>query len=108
MHPVLAAVARATEDTSYENRLWLVGGAVRDRLLGKPLPTDFDIVLESDATDLARMLFRKGVSSIAPVVYPRFGTAMVRVEGVPVELITARKESYATESRKPNVEPATL
>jgi len=88
--------------------VWLVGGAVRDPLLGKPEPNDFDLVTDRDALELARLLHSKGVSSIAPVLYPRFGTALVRVEGSNVEIVTARKESYEAGSRKPDVEPASL
>jgi poly(A) polymerase len=99
---------RETAGTPYEGRLWLVGGAVRDDLLGRPTPTDLDIVLESDALALANLLREKGVSDIDPVVYPRFGTALLRVSGIDVELITARRESYESASRKPTVESATL
>lgn len=108
MHPALTAIRDATSGTPYEGQLWLVGGAVRDKLLGKPEPTDFDIVLERNALELAHLLWEHEVSEIFPVTYPRFGTAMVRVQGTTVELITARKESYDEESRKPEVEPATL
>ena len=65
-------------------------------------------MLESDAEVLARHLYDRKVSTIPPVVYPRFGTAMVRVAGSNVEFVTARRESYSEESRKPDVEPATL
>lgn len=108
MHPALEAIGEVTQGTEFEGRLWLVGGAVRDELLGKPVPTDFDIVLESNAVELARFLKSEGVSSIEPVVYPRFGTALVLVAGINIELATARKESYGEQSRKPEVEPATL
>jgi putative nucleotidyltransferase with HDIG domain len=37
---------------------WLVGGAVRDRLLGRPV-TDFDVALAGDAADAARRLARE-------------------------------------------------
>lgn len=94
--------------TAYEGMLWLVGGAVRDQMLGLEDSNDLDIVLEGDAPELARFLHEKGVSSIGPVVYPRFGTALVRVAGANVELATARKESYGAQSRKPSVEPASL
>jgi len=108
MHPALIKLQQATAGSEYESKLWLVGGAVRDKQMGRQESTDFDIVLESDATALARFVYEKGVSDIAPVVYPRFGTAMLRILGTTVELITARKESYETESRKPEVKPATL
>ncbi|MFY9233074.1 MAG: HDIG domain-containing metalloprotein [Fimbriimonadaceae bacterium] len=108
IHPALEAIRLATIGTPYEGRLWLVGGAVRDELLGRAVSNDFDIVLETPAEDLARFLFERRISSIAPVTYPRFGTALAHVQGVNIELATARKESYADESRKPEVEPATL
>lgn len=110
MHPSLAKVAQVTQGTRFENQLWLVGGAVRDQLLGLDGSTDadFDIVLEGDAVSLATHLRETGASSIEPVVYPRFGTAMVRIDGSNVELVTARRESYEASSRKPHVEPATL
>ncbi|HZH99077.1 MAG TPA: HD domain-containing protein [Fimbriimonadaceae bacterium] len=104
----LETLRHATIGTRYEGQLWLVGGAVRDELLGRPQPKDFDVVLESDALALAGFLRERGASEIEPVVYPRFGTALIRIDGVDVELITARRESYEQTSRKPNVEPATL
>jgi poly(A) polymerase len=102
------AIADATRGTPWEGRLWIVGGAVRDELLGLPIPPDIDIVLETDALELASFLHETGVSTIAPVTYPRFGTALVRVQGAPVELVTARKESYGATSRKPKVARASL
>ncbi|MEN3002058.1 MAG: HD domain-containing protein [Armatimonadota bacterium] len=95
--------------TPYEGKVYLVGGYVRDKLLGRPLPSDLDLVLEGDALELADWLYKAGIAEHAPVVYPRFGTAMVTVAGVPIELVTARAESYRAESRKPiQVKPATL
>lgn len=108
MHPALIAIRDATIGTPYEGDLFLVGGAVRDELLGIPHEADFDLVTTHSAPDLARLLYDKGLSTLAPVTYERFGTAMVQVQGTPVELVTARKESYDPESRKPSVEPATL
>jgi poly(A) polymerase len=106
MERVLAAIREATRGTAYEGDLFLVGGFVRDELLGLPPKDDVDLVTRGDAPALARMLFEKGVSEIAPVTYERFGTAMILVQGVNVELITARRESYDAISRKPHVETA--
>ncbi len=108
MHSALDAIRQATQGTPFEGEVWLVGGAVRDELLGRPEPNDFDLVTERDAGQLAQLLFDRGAARAAPITYPRFGTALVQVEGVDIELATARKESYAPESRKPNVAPATL
>ena len=108
MNAALQSIRDVTMATPYEGKLWLVGGAVRDKLLNRPEPNDFDIVLEQNALPLAEFLWERDVSEIFPVTYARFGTAMVRVQGTTIELITARKESYEDESRKPEVEPATL
>lgn len=108
MQPTLDLIRQATLDTPFEGEVWLVGGAVRDMLLGNPPADDLDLVTELSSLELARLLYEKGISSIPPVCYPRFGTAMVRVEGRTVELATARKESYSPDSRKPVTEPATL
>jgi poly(A) polymerase len=95
--------------TPYEGKVYLVGGYVRDKLLGRPLPSDVDLVLEGDALALAQFLYEHGIADHPPVTYPRFGTAMVHVGELTVELVTARAESYHDTSRKPaKVEPATL
>ncbi|MGO8670503.1 MAG: CCA tRNA nucleotidyltransferase [Capsulimonadaceae bacterium] len=100
----------ATRGTVYEGRLYCVGGYVRDKVMGIGAATgDVDIVLEGDALALAHFLFEHGASEITPVVYPRFGTAMVKIAGRDVELVTARTESYAPDSRKPDqVRPGTI
>lgn len=108
MSSPLDALRHALVATPFEGRLWLVGGSVRDDLLGIPIENDFDLVLEGSADEVANLLYQKRVSSIAPVTYPRFGTALVRVEGIDIEIVSARKESYDPSSRKPFVEPATL
>ncbi len=99
----------ALRGTPYEGRVYLVGGYVRDRLLQRPLPNDLDLVLEGDALALANWLYEQGISQHAPVVYRNFGTAKVTVDNVPIEIVTARAESYRAESRKPiQVKPASL
>ncbi len=111
---VLDALRGAVRGTEYEGRLFLVGGYVRDRVMGLPsAKDDIDIVLEGDAPALAQLLFERGVARFHPVVYPRFGTAMIVVSDGDarrdVELVTARIESYASDSRKPSdVQPGTL
>jgi len=108
MDQVIEKLRRATQGSAYEGRLYLVGGIVRDKLLAAQLDEDIDIVLEGDAAELADFLCGKGVAERPPVIYPRFGTAMVTVEGRQVELVGARKESYDRESRKPSTRPGTL
>ncbi len=107
MHPVLMRIQQAIEGTSFDGDVFLVGGAVRDDLLGLAGSHDFDLVTRQSAPDLAKFLFEKGVSFIYPVIFERFGTAMVEVDGIKIELVTARKESYAKNSRKPVVQAGT-
>ncbi len=105
---VLQRVREATIGTDYEGRLYLVGGVLRDRLLGRPGNPDVDLVVEGDSAEVARILYEAGISDHAPVTYPRFGTARVQVSGVPIEIVSARSESYDPASRKPSVRRATL
>ncbi|MGC8784424.1 MAG: CCA tRNA nucleotidyltransferase [Armatimonadota bacterium] len=112
MSSLLVAIDRlrqVTRGTKWEGHLYLVGGVVRDELLGRPLPPDVDIVTELNALELAHWLHTQGVTDHLPVTYPRFGTSMVHINGVQFELVTARRESYSADSRKPvQVQPATL
>jgi poly(A) polymerase len=107
MHPALEAIRSAISSTPFQGDVFLVGGAVRDELLNLPAKNDFDLVTRQDAIHLANLLWTSKTSDIPPITYPRFGTAMVQVMGVPIELITARMESYHDESRKPDVQAAT-
>jgi poly(A) polymerase len=107
---VLGILRHAVRGTEYAGRLYLVGGFVRDQAMGLASgKDDIDIVLEGDALELARFLRQQGAADFEPVVYPKFGTAMVVIKGRDVEIVTARIESYAPDSRKPDsVEPGTL
>ncbi len=107
---ILNALRGTTRGTLYEGRLFLVGGFVRDKAMNlESAREDIDIVLEGDALDLARFYWERGVAQSHPVVYPRFGTAMIVVQGRDVELVTARVESYTPDSRSPDqVQPGTL
>ena len=88
-------------------KAWIVGGYVRDKLLGRG-PTDPDVVVEGDqALELATR-FAELAGAPPPVTFERFGTAQVTVPGRLVEFVSARAESYAADSRKPDVRPATL
>lgn len=117
LHRALTRLARATEKTEFEGALWLVGGAVRDALLGgtSAEAADYDIVIgrENAPPDpelsADRLIARiRPLLETEPVVYARFGTALARLEGVDIEIVGARRENYRGDSRKPDVEPGTL
>lgn len=103
--PALGLLARAAREEGVE--AFAVGGYVRDWLLGLD-PEELDVVVVGgDALSLAtRYADLAGASR--PVLFPRFGTAQVMLGSRRVEFATARRESYADDSRKPQVEPATL
>lgn len=104
----LVDVAHFVAMTPFSGDVALVGGYVRDQLLGLEAGHDADLVTTGDAIALAQALRQAGIARIEPVVYPRFGTALIMVGETQVELVTARRESYAPDSRKPFVEVASL
>ncbi|MDY6918460.1 MAG: hypothetical protein SVP26_11100 [Chloroflexota bacterium] len=83
-------------------RLYLVGGAVRDLLLGRS-NLDYDLVVEGDATLLARQLAR--ASGDKARVHARFGTATFRHGDVSIDVATARRETYSRPGALPDVTP---
>jgi tRNA nucleotidyltransferase (CCA-adding enzyme) len=84
---------------------WLVGGAVRDLLLGAAT-VDLDVAVEGDALEAARELARRLGGQVRE--HERFGTANVRAGDLMVDLATTRRESYARPGALPDVEPAPL
>lgn len=82
--------------------VWVVGGAVRDALLGRA-PRDLDLVVEGDPSALAAQLGELVCE------HERFGTAEIRTgDGLAVGVATARTEAYARPGALPDVRPATL
>ena len=82
-------------------RAYLVGGAVRDLLLGGEHP-DLDVAIEGDAVEVARRL------GAEPVAHERFATATVDLDGTRVDLASTRTERYERPGALPDVEPAPL
>ncbi len=107
-------IAEAVRVSPFTGKVYAVGGSVRDSLLypdeieGRVIGEDIDLVVEGDSAALVTFLVESGITEGPAAVYANFGTAQVRVDGQKVEFVTARKESYRGESRKPTVEPATL
>ena len=102
---LVALLKRAAADL--HAKAWIVGGYVRDLLLGRPHPNPDVVVEDGDALEVARR-FAALAGAPPPVVFERFGTAQVTLPGRLVEFVTARSESYTTESRKPKVQRASL
>ena len=87
--------------------VYLVGGFVRDRLLGAA-GKDLDLVsVGADGLPLLSEMAR-GFGWPPPQRFERFGTGQIRGDGFVVEVVRARAERYDPESRKPAVRPGTL
>ncbi|MGK2862979.1 MAG: CCA tRNA nucleotidyltransferase [Chitinophagaceae bacterium] len=124
---ILKKIARAAAELEVET--YLIGGFVRDKILGRPTK-DADIVCTGDGIKLATAV--AGYFKPAPQVnyFKNFGTAHIKIreEGIngisqegpaghgdddeqtffDIEFVGARKESYQFDSRKPEVEPGTV
>ncbi|HEX2508151.1 MAG TPA: hypothetical protein VHK23_07500 [Miltoncostaeaceae bacterium] len=90
-----------------EGEVSVVGGAVRDAMLGRPAGTELDLVVEGDALPLARRLGRELGGRV--IAHPRFGTAAIELpHGDHLDVVTARRERYARPGALPEVAPGTL
>ena len=99
---ILEAITEADDPTE---PVYVVGGAVRDALLGHP-SYDLDLVVEGDVPAFARRLAAQlgGRSQ----THAAFGTAEVFYDGGEIDVATPRTETYAAPGALPSVEFATL
>lgn len=104
-YPVFQQLAEAAQGLGLE--AYVIGGYVRDLLLGRPCK-DIDIVCVGSGIELAEAVAKKIGQEDKVVVFKNFGTAMLRIYDWEVEFVGARKESYRRDSRKPIVEDGTL
>ncbi|HEX4579124.1 MAG TPA: HD domain-containing protein [Candidatus Dormibacteraeota bacterium] len=102
---LLATIAAAAHRQGAE--MYLVGGFVRDRLLGRDVK-DIDLLaVDDDGTAVLAEVGRR-LGWAPPQRFERFGTGQVRGGEFIVEVVRARAESYDAASRKPDVRPGTL
>ena len=87
---------------------YVIGGFVRDFLLGRDYKKDIDIVAIGSGIDLALKVSELLPKKPKVQVFKNFGTAMLRFEDTEIEFVGARKESYEENSRKPFVENGNL
>lgn len=102
---VFEKIARAA--AALEAPAYLIGGFVRDKLIGRPTK-DADIVCVGDGIALAHKVAESLKPKPAVSYFKNFGTAQIKYEDWEIEFVGARKESYRAESRNPEVEPGTL
>jgi len=97
--PASTALAKAFKDAGF--KLALVGGPVRDAILGR-LGNDLDFTTNAHPKECEKIL-NKWADSVWDVG-AAFGTIAGKKDEITVEITTYRSESYSADSRKPNVE----
>ena len=102
---LLTALEAVADEIGTELRI--VGGTVRDLILERPT-SDFDFVTESDGPALASALKERLGRKAHIALFRNFGTAQVKYRGLELEFVGARRESYRSDSRKPEVEAGTF
>ncbi len=85
--------------------IYLVGGAVRDLLMGEPA-VDLDIIVERDASTVAHALAAKLSGRV--VSSSQFGTFKVEMTGESVDVVTSRRETYRRPGALPTVSPSPI
>jgi tRNA nucleotidyltransferase/poly(A) polymerase len=98
-------IARVAEQTGI--KAWVVGGFVRDLMLGKPTK-DIDIMVLGSGVEFAELVAKALPGEKHVAYFKNFGTAQIKTEDYIIEFVGARKESYERGSRKPAVEDGTL
>ena len=110
-NPIFGTIAR--EASTLGVQAYVIGGFVRDLIMGRP-SKDIDVVCLGSGIALAEAVGKTLKTNVS--VFPNFGTAMLRTfqgtfqddQAWEVEFVGARKESYRADSRKPIVEDGTL
>lgn len=103
--PVFEFMARTATETG--TKAWLIGGYVRDLILGKKCK-DLDVVVLGDGPAFAEAVAERLPGEKFKALFRNYGTAQVKWQGYELEFVGARKESYRNHSRNPSVSPGTL
>ena len=102
---VFDKIAKAAAELSLP--AFLIGGFVRDKIIGRPTK-DADIVCLGDGIALAHRVADLFEPRPTVAYFKNFGTAQIKLPAFEIEFVGARKESYQPDSRKPQVETGSL
>ncbi|NJM25501.1 MAG: CCA tRNA nucleotidyltransferase, partial [Bacteroidia bacterium] len=107
-HPIFKTVGSVGDEM--EMPVYVVGGYVRDAWMKRPgkASKDIDFVCVGSGIELAQGVARKLGKKTDVTVFKNFGTAQIHLDGLELEFVGARRESYRNDSRKPIVEDGTL
>ena len=98
----------AIKGSIFYNKVYIVGGAVRDYILKREIKDiDIAVLAPNGGIALCEYLKYKLKVKSSPVIYPNYGTAKLDIEIpeygiVPIEFVQTRKEWYTNGSRKPS------
>lgn len=102
--PIFRVISEAGTNLGFPT--YVVGGYVRDLVLGRP-GKDLDFVCVGSGIKLAQQV-AKDLGGVPVTIFKTFGTAMIKRGAHELEFVGARKESYREDSRKPIVEDGTI
>ena len=103
---IFEIICKASQELNIES--YVIGGFVRDLILKRNFKKDIDIVAIGSGIELALKVASLLPKKTKVQVFKTYGTAMLEFEGVDIEFVGARKESYNFDSRNPVVENGTL
>lgn len=105
--PIFKVIQEAADSLNLET--YVIGGYVRDYFLKRGNAKDIDIVTVGSGIDLAKEVANLLPNKPKVQIFKTYGTAMLKtLDGIEVEFVGARKESYNKNSRNPIVENGTL
>ena len=103
---IFSIIAKASE--ILEVKSYVIGGFVRDFILQRGTAKDIDVVTIGSGIALAKKVASLLANKPKVQVFKTYGTAMLRYKDIELEFVGARKESYAEDSRNPEVTEGTL
>lgn len=104
--PIFQRISKSADELGLD--CYVIGGFVRDFILERGREKDIDIVAIGSGIALAKHVAKNLPNTPKVQVFKTYGTAMIKYEGVELEFVGARKESYNPDSRNPSVEDGTL
>ena len=103
---IIQKLKKVVEESKIES--YIIGGFVRDYLLDNKKSKDIDIVCIGSGIDVAKALKKNLPNSSKIQIFKNYGTAMFTWNDMVLEFVGARKESYKSESRNPNIKIGSL
>lgn len=103
-HPIFKTLGTLADKHKVE--IYVIGGFVRDLFMKRDFNNDIDILVIGSGITFAEKVAE--ALKLKVTVFKNFGTAMLHYDGMDIEFVGARKESYRSNSRKPIVENGDL